>query len=265
MFEEEVTMVENEISKRIQMRLNDNRLAFAKLNIPRFYIAGGALHKEEPNDYDLFPVVEKDFNSHFNISQEKQSNLKAKIWETPNAVTYKIDGITIQLCKFWKPTLAETVERFDFTHCKIGVEVNRVRYGRDSYAFLVSHSYVSPDYIRYRMLGYSEYNPKADCYPLSSLLRIGKYMNKGFIRSPYDVVFKILESFLERGYKSRQDFLDQLKGIDVGIDEAQRLTENAHILKHIYYLLTGDVIPQEEIVQKLMVEMGQIQNVVLRR
>ncbi len=251
-----IEKLREEIRDRIDYRVRSNRFAFARLGLEKFYIAGGALQPEEPNDYDLFPVGEHDFDRFFTHKRgEKSSEFNAKIWETSNAITYKINGIKIQLCKFWNSTLKDTVERFDFGHCKIGVEFKRyipkqeysdgIIKPMDNFppVFEVVDTYVSPDFIKFRILGYSEYSGvQENDFPLSSLLRTFKYIKKGYIRSSYDVIFKILEAFLERGYKDEEDFRQQLLGIDIGIDEAGQLDENAESLKHIYYLITGEPI-----------------------
>jgi hypothetical protein len=247
MYDDEVGIIWEDIRRRIAGRVNANRYAFDKLNLDRFYIAGGALLPPEPDDYDLFPVHKKDFNKFFISKNGRRKFTELKVgWETPNAVTYKVGDIKIQLCKFWNESLMKTVGRFDFTHCKLGVEFERRYMGRKDEPipiFVVKDLYVSEDFIRYKILGYSEYTGiQEGDYPLSSLLRVFKYIKKEYIRSSYDVVFKILEAILVRGYKDQDDFMKQLAGIDVGIDEAQQLEDNAKILQHIYFLLTGKVI-----------------------
>jgi hypothetical protein len=237
-YNETVAKVWEEIKRRITKRLYVNRHAFDKLGLDRFYIAGGALMPPEPNDYDLFPVEETDFDELF--KWKKNPDIDVPFWETPNALTINKDRIKIQLCKFWSESLIKTVERFDFTHCKVGVEVKRLKNSKEP-IFSVIDVYVSEDFIRYRLLGYSEYTGIHEKdYPLSSLLRVFKYIKKGYIRSSYDVIFKILEALLERGYKDEKDFEDQLKGIDVGREESEQLDSNSESLKHIYYLLTGN-------------------------
>jgi len=249
-YEDMIKRLREEISNRITHRVRSNRWAFAKLGLDRFYIAGGALLPPEPNDYDLFPVEEHDFDKFFSRERGKRilPEHTAKVWETSNAITYDIDGVKIQLCKFWNDSLKDTVERFDFSHCKVGVKFKRYRHKSPNVEtehpmFLPEELYVSDDFIKYRLLGYSEYTGiQKEDYPLSSLLRVFKYIKKGYIKSPYDVVFKILEALLERGYTSEDDFKKQLLAIDIGVDEAEQLDDNAQSLRHIYYLLTGNVI-----------------------
>lgn len=250
-YDEEVGKLWEEIRDRIAYRINSNRKAFVKLGLESFYVAGGALLPAEPNDYDLFPVNRKDFDCFFKYERgEQQSKLDAKIWETSNAVTYEIDGVKIQLCKFWNESIIKTVERFDFTHCKLGAKFELV-YKNDIPIFVPVDVYVSEDFIRYRILGYSEYTGVQHCdYPLSSLLRMYKYIKKGYIRSTYDVIFKILEAFLERGYKDEEDFKQQLEGIDIGVDEAQQLDANSKSLKHLYYLVTGKTIKDDNLFER---------------
>jgi len=250
---EEVGRLWSQIQKRIQKRIHANRHALAKLGLARFYVAGGALMPPVPNDYDLFPVGKNDFDHFFkNERGERESQLNTKVWETPNAITYIIDEVKIQLCKFWNESLIKTVERFDFTHCKLGAEVRRVE-KKGAPIFEVTDVYISEDFIRYRILGYSEYTGVQMCdYPLSSLLRVFKYIKKGYIRSSYDVIFKILEALLERGYTSEEDFKRQLQGIDVGVEEAEQLDANSESLKHIYFLLTGNTITDDKMFERDM-------------
>lgn len=248
-YEEEVSMVWEEIRSRIQKRLHINRLAFDKLGLNRFYIAGGALLPPEPNDYDLFPVEKGDFDRFYNPSNNP--DISFPIWETPNSITIKKEGIKIQLCKFWNDSLIKTVERFDFTHCKVGVEVSKIWENEKQPFFKIGDVYISEDFIRYKILGYSEYaGMHENDFPLSSLIRIFKYIKKGYIRSSYDVIFKILEALLERGWKDEKDFEKQLKGIDVGVEEANQLNANAKSLKHIYYLITGNTITDNKIFER---------------
>lgn len=249
----EVGRVFEEVKKRIGFRINSNREAFAKLGLNKFYVAGGALLPAEPNDFDLFPVKKYDFDNLFkyvrgeSMSKDLLLQSATRVWETTNAVTYNINGVKIQLCKFWNESLIDTVERFDFTHCKIGAEFEKIKH-KGTTMFRPVDVYVSEDFIRYKILGYSEYTGvHENDYPLSSLLRVFKYIKRGYIRSSYDVIFKILEGILERGYRSEEDFKSQLEGIDVGVEEAQQLNANSASLKHIYYLLTGKAITNDDI------------------
>ena len=253
-YDVEVGQLWEETRNRIKKRVNNNRHAFAKLGLKSFYIAGGALLPAEPNDYDLFPVGKKDFDKFFYPNRRKNTTLMCTPnWETPNAVTYDIEGVRIQLCKFWNKSIIKTVERFDFTHCKIGAQITKIDKNVGIPVFDVSDVYISDDFVRYRILGYSEYcGVHENDFPLSSLLRIFKYIKKGYIRSTYDVIFKVLEAFLERGYKDEEDFKTQLQGIDVGVEEAEQLDANSESLKHIYFLLTGETIKNDKLFETNM-------------
>ena len=253
-YSEEVGQLWEETRNRIQKRVNINRRAFGKLGLESFYIAGGALMPPEPNDYDLFPVGKKDFDELFKWKPDPHIGdpISSFVWDTPNALTINSEGIKIQLCKFWNESLVKTVERFDFTHCKIGAEIGRIDI-KGKKMFKVNDVYISEDFVRYRILGYSEYcGIHEKDFPLSSLLRVFKYIKKGYIRSTYDVIFKILEAFLERGYKDEEDFKTQLQGIDVGVEEAEQLDVNSESLKHIYFLLTGNTITDDKLFERDM-------------
>ncbi len=254
-YDEEVGQLWEATRRRIQKRVHVNRRAFAKLGLKSFYIAGGALMPPEPNDYDLFPVGKDDFDKLFKTrphpyTGDPITSTGEPIWETPNAFTISSEGIKIQLCKFWNKSLMKTVERFDFTHCKIGAKIIRVDL-KGTKLFQVDDVYISDDFVRYRILGYSEYcGIHEKDFPLSSLLRVFKYIKKGYIRSSYDVIFKILEAFLERGYKDEDDFKKQLEGIDVGVEEAEQLDIHSESLKHIYFLLTGKTIKNDKLFER---------------
>jgi len=244
--------------KRLHKRLNSKPVfsALETLELERFYIAGGALLKEEPNDYDLFPITENNFK----IGWDKEKESMYKVWETVNSVSFLINNVKIQACKFHNKSLEELVERFDFTHCKVGAEIERQNIATPSgkrIAYVIKDLYISQDHLRYRLLGYSEYcGVQPNDYPLSSLLRVFKYYKRGYIRSSYDVIFKILEAFLERGYDSQLDFERQLRGIDLSPEDAEQIDENRQALMHIYYLLTGKTIDDWKVIFNNSLKIG---------
>ena len=249
---DDIIKIEQRIIKnRLQKRIRERQPTLLALNFDCFYIAGSSLLEAEPNDYDLFPTILRyeEFNKYF--SYPKSTPFYK--WNTINSISLENDGKKIQLCKFKSRSLEDLVERFDFTHVKLGAKVDRKPIG-GGYIYVVNKVYLSPDYIKSRILNRSHYTGvQKDDYPLSSLIRTYKYYQRGAIKNIYDVLFHILESFLERGFKSEEDFYNQLSAIDLGIDEAIGLDENRKRLTHIYYLLTGEVL-QDFDINRLRIE-----------
>lgn len=239
MIEETLKELMEQVGARISNRINDNKEAFNQLRIDRFYVAGGALLEAEPNDYDLFPVETNDFNGLF-------GNTGTNIIHTANASTYNINGIKIQLCRFYYDSLQKLVDRFDFTHCKVGAEFVKDTRGGIPF-FVLKDVYVSKDFIRYKLIGNSEYCKDND-YPLAALVRMHKYVKQGYIKDVSSNVFRILEAILQRGCKSELDFSCQIRGLYLGEEESIVFHKNKEVLNHIYYLLTGKVMENLRVV-----------------
>jgi hypothetical protein len=174
----------------------------------RFYIAGNCLNRDNPNDIDIFPVGD----TIFNIKDGVYYDFSVKIiCETKNAVTTKIKykewEYKVQFCNYRHKTLKELVDSFDFSHVQVGAEVNG-----DNISV-----YFSDNYIISKLTQTSEYI--GSCYPLSSLIRINKYINRGDFngKSYMFSLFKILHDIIKRGFHNYEDFKDQLDAVDLGL------------------------------------------------
>lgn len=171
-----------------------------------FYIGGNSMNKVK-GDIDLFPVSKSDF---IDKSFESIGKVKSK---TQNAVTVVIDDLCIQFCLYEHSNVKSLVESFDFSHIQIGCECSLTE---DSWK--VTDSYVTELWQSTRALGISLFT--GSDYPLSSLIRSGKYNCRGdiggrslFIRA----VLATTTAVIERGFKDYEDFKDQLDAIDLGL------------------------------------------------
>lgn len=184
-----------------------------------FYLAGGALMKEKPNDYDLYPA-----GIQFDIEEIKRavanrSRMKV-LCETGNALTVLIDDQTVQFCSFFKNSLEELCDAFDFAHCQAGALFvpGEGDDGQISH-YLVDRVYASVNWIRAKLQESTFYTGSE--FPLGALLRVFKYANRGLFtgKSYYDSVFTCLEELMDRGFRNRDDFRKQLESIDLGITD----------------------------------------------
>ena len=204
-------MIDTQFAEQIQTKLAQRieaRMPFAKKiydAVGSFYVAGNSLNEETPNDFDLYPVFKNQFD-----------DVRSKIGEdnvvcvTKNAVTAKIDGRTVQFCNYFKPSLSELLESFDFAHVQVGA-----RFTIDV-ALMAKVDFTS-DWLVAKSTGQTFYTHSE--YPISSLVRINKYIKRGnYIGKSYisDVV-RILTDILNRGIEDYADFKDQLDAIDLGL------------------------------------------------
>ena len=184
-----------------------------------FYLAGGALMKEEPNDYDLYPA--EDPFDRDEIKRAIVNTPRAKvIFETGNALTVRIDDQTVQFCSFSKPSLEELCNAFDFAHCQAGV-LFVLHAGDDGNpaSYRADYAYASANWVRAKLQESTFYTGSE--YPLGALLRIFKYAGRGLFtgKSYYDSVFLCLHDLMNRGFRDRDDFKSQLESIDLGITD----------------------------------------------
>jgi hypothetical protein len=212
---------DNIIRQRIYQRVPISQLSAA--GIKNFYVAGNSLNKNAPNDIDIFPV--KDF-----FTRNQASKLGAIVSETRNAITVKVNvdntlhhqtvddqneikvvgkTMTIQLCNYTHESIEKLVESFDFSHIRIGAEINSNG--------IVDKVYYSKDYMDAKMCQSTEYIGSE--YPLSSLIRAFKYAKRGDFAGNSHIfsVFKVLTDIIHRGFKNYDDFKDQLDAIDLGL------------------------------------------------
>ena len=201
-----------------------------------FYVAGGCLAGPIA-DIDLFPGP-ADFPE---ITAEK-------ICTSRNATTYKTGQHPIQVCNYRYDSLRKLLESFDYAHIQVGAELTFMPQSLDpadnfktvkpelsvtradfTDRFILAHTTDSTWYCG------SE-------YPLSSMIRAGKYQKKGVLkRSGYiKAVLNALVDVLDRGFKDYEDFKDQLDAVDLGlVPEELEDIETANLAK-LYEHLTKD-------------------------
>jgi hypothetical protein len=193
-------IIRNRIEKRLQ-KIDWSQL-FSGFET-NFWIAGSCLNKDTPNDYDIF-------NLH--VSSLVPLNQTKPVHTSKNAQTYNIDGKTIQICAYTKPTLLELIESFDFAHVQVGAEVKVVREGAGC-KVIVTNLTVTDAYLDAMITGESHYVGSA--YPLSSLFRVSKYKDRGFLGNHRLDMVRALTNVIERGFNGYDDFKDQLDAIDM--------------------------------------------------
>ena len=211
------------IAHRIQNRIPWKELQNV-LSVDEVYVAGNCLNRSNPNDIDLFPVGKNDFN-HLASNHILSS--------TPNAVTIKEDGVIVQLCSYYWPSLISLVDSFDFAHIQIGAKIN-IR------NLSVTDIYYSDNWVEAHQMQSTWFTHSA--YPLSSLIRINKYIQRGEFagKSYIPSILNILTSIVSRGFEDYTDFKNQLDAVDLGllpedfdsVDKASLLTLFDLLKKH---------------------------------
>lgn len=179
----------------IKKVLIDNKAIFA---------GSAMIPKHEINDIDVFFYSNKDYRNAVDIITQTY-----KAFETPNCVTINTDFVKVQLCKYNYPTMARLVESFDFAHVQIAYDV----FTQDvTYTEQAKEAFIS----RTTTFTGSE-------YPLSSLIRISKYYERGWItgRGLIGEVLLIFKAILERGFKDYEDFKDQLNAVDLNFFDTE--------------------------------------------
>jgi len=214
------------IQKRITKRIKKFQDTLGKIlgDGFEFIVAGNSLNKDIPNDYDLYAngAFEFDFNA---IEKKiKDDELGEILDETRNALTVKIDDTVVQFCKYKKDTLEKLVDSFDFAHIQIGAlfKIEKYEYTfeeRTEHRAIFKKVYASKNWTKAKIYETTFYTEPEleDSYPLSSLIRIFKYQERGtFGDGSYTLaVLKILNQILKRGYKTYDDFKDQLSAVDL--------------------------------------------------
>lgn len=214
------TRVENAIRHRATLLLDTlTKLGVRQHLPPVFAMAGGCTSANDFNDADLF--AEK-FSDGWGGPGEVVS-------ETKNAKTIKLGDLTIQLCNYWKPTLKELVESFDFDVIQSGALIK---------GDAVDEAYHTDAFMEARAVGVASYVGTE--YPLSSLLRCKKYAQRGLMsRGVYAKnMIAILVDMLRRGFADYEDFKDQLDSIDLGLLADEMREVGSGPLIDIYNLLT---------------------------
>ena len=210
-------MIENVIRERMDTRLKSVYSAIAiclSYECHGYFVAGNSCNAATPHDFDLYPWQ----NNRFDFEGIK-SRIKSVggyvVIETCNALTVNIDDKIIQFCNYWKP-LVSLIESFDFAHIQIGIAVSieweSGRYVRSR----IENVEYTDNWKRAHMLETTWYTGSE--YPLSSLLRIVKYFQRGAYAYKFEYkkdIIRILNNIIKRGYKDYKDYKDQLAAIDL--------------------------------------------------
>lgn len=217
-------VIENVIRKRMDTRLKSVYSAIAiclSYECQGYFVAGNSCNAAIPNDFDLYPWQNNSFDFE-GIKSRIKSAGGYVVTETRNALTVNIDDKTIQFCNYWKP-LVSLIESFDFAHIQIGIAVAiewRPGEGLDDRDRYVKSRIENVEYTdnwkRAHMLETTWYTGSE--YPLSSLLRIVKYFQRGDYAHKFEYkkdIIRILNSIIKRGYKDYEDYKDQLAAIDL--------------------------------------------------
>jgi len=173
-----------------------------KFGICNYIIAGSSFIYSKARDIDVFPIE----------GEPEPGDNPPPIYTTTNAKTYRFNDEIIQICNYRAKSVKELIGRFDFTGIQIGVEVYKD--GTRKLEF-------TPEFVMARLFNDSVYTSKTD-YPLSSLMRMHKYYNRGQMSA---VTYRrniilCLTHIIGRGFLDRDDFKNQLDAVDVAICSA---------------------------------------------
>lgn len=215
------------IKRRAWKMLNILANHFDDANTPcnfELYIGGGCL-TNKVSDIDVFPVTDTIPDLIRDVTLVARSR---------NARTYLGAEYPIQLCSYSKPSLKELVDSFDYAHIQVGAKIELSPTRR------VVEVYVSDNFIKANAVNTTWFTGSE--YPLSSMIRAGKYYAKDRItRGDYiRCVIDTMVTVIRRGYKDYPDFKDQLDAVDLGLlpeelEEVERAT-----LVELFELLRKD-------------------------
>lgn len=216
--------IKAKISNRMDERLKNIYSAIAiclSYEHEGYFVAGNSCNAAVPHDFDIYPWGTRfDFDE---ISLRIESVGGYVITATRNALTVNIGGKVIQFCNYYKADLISLIESFDFAHIQIGVAVKiewRPGEGPDDRGGYESSTvrYVeyTDNWVRAHMLETTWYTGSE--YPLSSLLRLNKYIQRGCYVNNHEYkkdVLRILNDIIKRGYTDYEDYKDQLAAVDL--------------------------------------------------
>lgn len=205
-----------QIIHRAEKRVPGWVIAFL-LNNDSFIIAGNSLNRDKPNDFDIYPDNEQEFD--FDSIRENCESLENRcyvICETKNSMTVSADGNILQFCKYKKDSLENLIKSFDFAHCQIGVHFSSAENdtgGIDNP--YCDHACWSDNWLKAKAIESTFYTGSE--YPISSLIRLVKYQNRGmFAGNSYKYeMLKIFNDIIARGYEDYEDFKDQMDSVDL--------------------------------------------------
>ena len=229
------TLIVDELKSRAEYICEIIQEYKPSLSIPKqeFIIAGGCMI-DQVNDIDIFPFADCPM-------LQLGGGLEGKIVsQTRNATTWSGHKYPIQLCNYRKQTLADLVNSFDFSHIQVGARISVIPRDAAGHIYFVEEVYYTPQWISARCFNNSEYT--GSDYPLSSLIRMQKYLDRDKIqkRNKISTTIKILNDIVKRGFRDYPDFKDQLDAIDLGLlPEELKDIEKAELVELYENLLKG--------------------------
>lgn len=186
-----------------------------------YYVAGNSCNAATLHDFDIYPECNGtfDFNS---ISSRVEPLGGYVICKTKNALTVNMSGKILQFCNYSKCDLITLLSSFDFAHIQIGIHVeidwepgDPEDGGGYNYSTITAVNYTAEWELAH--LSETTWYTGSD-YPLSSLLRITKYYQRGCYARKDDYkkdILNILNDIISRGYKDYLDYKDQLAAVDL--------------------------------------------------
>lgn len=216
------------LTKEIAKRAEKVRRAIAahwtKSEPFRCIVAGGCLAASHVNDVDLFPVG----------SVEIPPLPLVKLSTSRNATTYGAEPWPIQVCSYRHETVETLIESFDFAHVQAGAEL--LLGGDDARVVRVAFTQA---FVESNAAHTSWFTGSA--YPLSSLIRAGKYYPDRMPRAAYvRSVINAIAATVGRGFKDWEDFKDQIDAVDLGLLNDEQKEVGAADLQALFDLLRKD-------------------------
>jgi len=219
-----VKSIKEEIKNRMDARLKNVYSAIAiclSYDYDGYFVAGNSCNAAVPHDFDIYPWGNAfDFEG---IKYRIESVGGYVVIETRNALTVNINGKVIQFCNYKKPDLISLIESFDFAHIQIGVAVE-IEWRPGDFeddlggykCSVIKHVEYTDNWQRAHMLETTWYTGSE--YPLSSLIRLNKYYQRGCYAKKFEYkkdILNILNDIISRGYKDYEDYKDQLAAVDL--------------------------------------------------
>lgn len=215
-----VETLKQSIATRVMSRIDVSYLSTVCKECNKVVIAGNSLNKEAPHDIDVYPYVSDGetpdpTKNYFYVDGQAHCVLN----RSPNAVTVKQGNTTYQFCSYIKP-FRSLICSFDFAHVQVGAVVDLAE-GK------VCDVFFTDLYVEYLLTGKTSFTGSE--FPLSSMLRAGKYRKYGILSSSaYKIsVLAALADVVERGFKDYDDFKKQMDAIDMHeLNEDERYAAN---------------------------------------
>lgn len=213
-------MIGEHIENRAIYLMQRLRPFLAEGPLTMFYIAGGAL-VGQPNDVDIFPCP----------YSAAPVFLAPVVSKTKNAITYDTEPWPVQVCSYTADTTRELVESFDYTHIQVGAKIRAT-----SKVCSVLDVAYTPGFILAAVSGQTKFTGSE--FPLSSLLRAGKYYKRELMTSrQYTAnILTAVTAVIKRGFANWEDFKNQIDAIDLGL-VADDLEGTQQELHELYYAL----------------------------